>query len=87
MQKENAQKLHDAQMQNVQKIGQIQDQSNQAIFDNFKKIQDSASTLANSMSDTVHEAQKYKEEVDKLSKNVAQINAIYANMLAAMTNK
>jgi gliding motility-associated protein GldL len=87
MQKEHAQKLHDTQMQNAQKIGQLQDQSNQAIFDNFKKIQDSASNLANSMNDTMNEAQKYKEEVDKLSKNVAQINAIYANMLAAMTSK
>ena len=87
MQKEHAQKLHDTQMQNAQKIGQLQDQSNQVVFDNFKKIQDSVSTLANSMSNTVTEAQKYKDEVDKLSKNVAQINAIYANMLAAMTNK
>ena len=87
MQKQHAQKLHETQMQNAQKIGQIQDQGNQAIFDNFKKIQDSASQLANSMTDTLHEAQKYKEEVDKLSKNVAQINAIYANMLAAMTSK
>jgi gliding motility-associated protein GldL len=87
MQKIHAQKLHEAQMQNVQKLGQLQDQGNQAIFDNFKKIQDNASLLANSMNDTVQEAQKYKLEVDKLSKNVAQINAIYANMLAAMTNK
>jgi gliding motility-associated protein GldL len=87
MQKIHAQKLHENQLENVQKIGQLQDQGNQAIFDNFKKIQESASTLAVSMNDTIQEAQKYKEEVDKLSKNVAQINAIYANMLAAMTNK
>jgi hypothetical protein len=39
------------------------------------------------MQDTIQEAQQYKQEIDKLSKNVAQINAIYANMLAAMTNK
>jgi gliding motility-associated protein GldL len=87
MQKIHAQKMNEAQMQSVQQIGQIQSQGNQAIFENFKKIQDSASSLANSMNDTVHEAQKYKQEIDQLSKNVAQINAIYANMLAAMTNK
>jgi len=87
MQKQHTQKIQDLQIQNVQKIGQIQDQGNQAILDNYRKMQDSAASLANSMSETVHEAQKYKQEVDKLSKNVAQINSIYANMLAAMTNK
>jgi gliding motility-associated protein GldL len=87
MQKIHAQKLNETQMQNAQKLGQIQDHGHQVIFDNFKKIQENAAILANSMNDTVQEAQKYKQEVDKLSKNVAQINAIYANMLAAMTTK
>jgi hypothetical protein len=74
-------------IENYKKIGQIQEQGNQTIVENYKKIQDSAVILANSMSDTAQEAQKHKDEIDKLSKNVAQINAIYANMLAAMTNK
>ena len=87
VQKQHAQKLQELQIQNVQKVGQIQDHGNQVILDNYKKMQDSAAMLANSMNETVQEAQKYKQEVDKLSKNVAQINAIYANMLAAMTNK
>jgi len=87
IQKQHAQKLQELQIQNVQKVGQIQDQGNQAILENYKKMQDSAVMLANSMNESVQEAQKYKQEVDKLSKNVAQINSIYANMLAAMTNK
>jgi gliding motility-associated protein GldL len=87
LQKQHAQKLQELQMQNVQKVGQIQDQGNQAILENYKKMQESAVMLANSMNESVQEAQKYKQEVDKLSKNVAQINSIYANMLAAMTNK
>jgi len=87
MQKQHAQKLQDVHVQNVQKIGQIQEQGTQAIMDNYKKIQDNSATLANAMNDTAQEAHKYKQEVDKLSKNVAQINSIYANMLAAMTNK
>ncbi|MDR2971873.1 MAG: gliding motility protein GldL [Bacteroidales bacterium] len=87
MQKQHAQNLQEVHLKNVQKIGQIQEQGNQAIMDNYQKIQDSTGILANSMNDTVQEAQKYKQEIDALSKNVAQINAIYANMLAAMTNK
>jgi archaellum component FlaC len=87
MQKQHAQKLQEVQAQSAQKIGQIQEQGSQAIMDNYKKIQDSSTMLANSMNDAAQDAQSYKQEVDKLSKQVAQINAIYANMLAAMTNK
>jgi gliding motility-associated protein GldL len=74
-------------VENYKKLGQIQDQGHQIIVDNYKKLQEGANTLIASMSDTVDESKKYKQEVDKLSKNVAQINTIYANMLAAMTNK
>jgi gliding motility-associated protein GldL len=74
-------------VENYKKLGEIQDQGHQVIIENYKKLQDSAATLVNSMNDTAAEAQNYKQEVDKLSKNVAQINTIYANMLAAMTNK
>ena len=87
IQKQHAQNLQDVQTQHVQKIGQIQEQGTQAIMENYKKIETVTAQLANSMNDTVQEAQLYKQEVDKLSKNVAQINSIYANMLAAMTNK
>jgi gliding motility-associated protein GldL len=87
MQKQHAQKLQETQTQSVQKIGQIQEQGTQAILDNYKKIQDGTATLANTMNSAAQDAQNYKQEVDKLSKQVAQINAIYANMLAAMTNK
>ena len=60
---------------------------NNSNFENYKKIQDASASIAVSMNDTAQNTQKYKEEIDKLSKNVAQINAIYANMLAAMTTK
>ena len=73
--------------ENYKKIGQIQEQGSQAIMQNYHKMQESAATLANSLNESAVEVKKYKEEVDKLSKNVAQINTIYANMLAAMTNK
>jgi len=87
VQKQYAQNLQDTQMQNVQKIGQIQEHSTKTIMDNYKKIEEVTGKLASSMNDTVEEAHKYKIEIDKLSKNVSQINAIYANMLAAMTHK
>jgi hypothetical protein len=87
MQKQHAQKLHEVQVQSVEKVGKIQEQGTQVIFDNYKKIQDISATIANTMNESVQDTQKYKQEIDKLSKNVAQINVIYANMLAAMTTK
>jgi len=87
IQKQHAQTLQDVQTKHIQKVEQIQEHGTQTIMDNYKKIEDISSKLANSMNDSVKEAQQYKQEVDKLSKNVAQINSIYANMLAAMTNK
>ena len=74
-------------VENYKKLGQIQDQGSQSIVENYKKIQDSSVILVNTMNSSVEETQKYKQEVDKLSKNVTQINTIYANMLAAMSNK
>ena len=87
IQKQHAQKLQEAQILNIQKVGQLHEQGNQSILENYKKIQENTSMMANSLNDTAQETQKYKQEVDKMSKNVAQINSIYANMLAAMTNK
>ena len=71
--------------ENYKKIGQLQEQGSHAIMQNYQKMQDSAVTLANTLNESALEVKKYKEEVDKLSKNVSQINTIYANMLAAMT--
>ena len=87
LQKEQTQKLLEVQVQSVQKVGQIQEQGTQAIQDYYKRIEENTTKLSNSMNDAAVEAQNYKQEVDKLAKNMAQINAIYANMLAAMTTK
>lgn len=95
---QNTKQLQDTQVQNVQKLQELQSQyvknmedmqlqGNQTVVENYKKITESAEAYANAMQDSAAEAQKYKQEIDKLSQNVAQINSIYANMLAAMTNK
>jgi len=87
MQKEHARKLQEAQALSVQKVSQIQEHGSQVIAEHYKKVEDSAAKLAFTMNESVQEVQKYKQEVDKMSQRVSQINAIYANMLAAMTNR
>jgi gliding motility-associated protein GldL len=43
------------------------------------------STSIKQLEDAVKDTEKYKDEVSKLSKNLASLNAIYGNMLAAMS--
>ncbi len=45
-----------------------------------------AETMQN-FSDSLNDAKAFKEEVGKLSKNLASLNAVYGNMLSAMTVK
>ncbi len=45
-----------------------------------------AETMQN-FSDSLNDARAFKDEVGKLSKNLASLNAVYGNMLSAMTIK
>lgn len=45
-----------------------------------------AETMQN-FSDSLNDARAFKDEVGKLSKNLASLNAVYGNMLSAMTVK
>lgn len=48
-----------------------------------KFYQDMATTMKN-FNESVEDAKQFKEEVSKLSKNLASLNAVYGNMLTAM---
>jgi len=41
--------------------------------------------LLRSLNDSVNDTKQYKENIAELSKNLASLNAVYGNMLAAMT--
>lgn len=50
----------------------------QAMYSGFGK-------LMNDLQQSAQETQKYKQEISQLSQNLASLNAIYGNMLAAMS--
>ena len=50
-------------------------------------MEQSVKAYADTLNSSLEQTIKYKEEVDKLTKNVAQISNIYGNMLAAMGGK
>jgi hypothetical protein len=43
--------------------------------------------LTTNLEESTNNILNYKEQVDKLAKNVSKLNDIYGNMLAAMSNK
>lgn len=64
-----------------------QSQSSEVIVESYKKMEQSVKAYADSLTSSLEQTIKYKEEVDKLTKNVAQISNIYGNMLSAMGGK
>lgn len=50
----------------------------QELYSDFHKI-------TSNLSSSVQETEKYREEISKLSKNLAELNSIYGNMLSAMS--
>lgn len=66
-----------------------QSKSTEVIVDSYKKMEESVKAYADTLNSSLDQTMKYKEEMDKLTKSVAQISNIYGNMLAAMggTNK
>lgn len=50
----------------------------QVLYSDFHKI-------TSNLSSSVQETEKYRDEITKLSKNLAELNSIYGNMLSAMS--
>ncbi|MEG2070619.1 MAG: gliding motility protein GldL [Bacteroidales bacterium] len=63
---------------------EMQVKNSENILTNYKKIEKSIDVYASSLNASVENTVKYKEEVDKLTKNVALLSNVYGNMLAAM---
>lgn len=64
-----------------------QAKSSEVIIESYKKMETSVKAYADTLNSSLEQTIKYKEEVDKLTKSVAQISNIYGNMLAAMGGK
>jgi gliding motility-associated protein GldL len=49
------------------------------------KFYEGINTLMGSLSASINDTQKYKEEVGKLATNLTKLNTVYGNMLSAMS--
>lgn len=61
----------------INTIYEMQAKNSQSMLENFKQIE---SNVQESAENTL----KYKDEVDKLTKNIAMLSNVYGNMVAAM---
>ncbi len=64
---------------------ELQDSNNH--LKTLNKFYGNVSETMQNFSDSLNDARAFKDEVGKLSKNLASLNAVYGNMLSAMTVK
>jgi len=62
----------------------MQLQNSQALLNNSKMIEDNIKSYTDNLNASLENTVKYKEEIDKLTKNVAMLSNVYGNMLSAM---
>jgi gliding motility-associated protein GldL len=48
------------------------------------KLKNVTDSLSSNIQDTLSDTQKYKEEMEKLTRNISALNSVYGNMLTAM---
>ncbi len=65
-------------------IYELQLQGSNEYLENSKKLFAGMDSIMQNMKDSVDDVKKYREEISKLGQNLAAMNTIYGNMLAAM---
>ena len=68
-------------------VYEIQLTKSNEFVENTDKVYDDLQKVVMGLQDSVEGTQKYKEEISKLSDNLASLNTVYGNMLGAMTLK
>ncbi len=87
-------KQYAAELQNLNKnlsalnaVYEIQLTKSNEFVENTDKVYGDLEKIIIGLQDSVEGTQKYKEEISKLSDNLASLNTVYGNMLGAMTIK
>ena len=68
-------------------VYELQLKGSSAHLEATEKFQGQVSDMMQNLSDSVEDTRLYKENMSMLSKNLTDLNAVYGNMLKAMTIK
>jgi gliding motility-associated protein GldL len=64
---------------------ELQLQATDAQYQTTNKLKQASEQLSENLQNSVSDTQRYKDEVEKLTKNIAALNNVYGNMLSAMS--
>lgn len=64
---------------------ELQMKNSKDMLENYKLVEQNINTYAQNLNESLANTKTYKEEIDKLTKNVARLSSVYGNMVAAMS--
>lgn len=67
-------------------IYEMQIKSTNDYVSSFNNIQEGVNSIATNLSGTVESTKLYKEESEKLGRNISNLNSVYGNMLSVFNN-
>lgn len=68
----------------INNMYEMQLKNSKDMLENYQLVEKNLQAYAKNMNDSLANTEKYKLEIDKLTKNVAMLSSVYGNMLAAM---
>lgn len=69
----------------INSMYELQMKNSKDMLENYKLVEANINTYAQNLNDSLANTKQYKEEIDKLTKNVARLSSVYGNMVAAMS--
>jgi gliding motility-associated protein GldL len=85
-QQEVAARLLDAQQEASRKQLELQSELSRKQMEDANKTQYAMTQIAEALHQSIHDSAAYKQEVAELSEKVKSLNALYANMLTALSS-
>lgn len=64
---------------------ELQMKNSKDMLENYKLVEQNINTYAQNLNDSLANTKTYKEEIDKLTKNVSRLSNVYGQMVAAMS--
>lgn len=69
----------------INSMYELQMKNSKDMLENYKLVEQNINNYAQNLNDSLANTKVYKEEIDKLTKNVARLSSVYGNMVAAMS--
>lgn len=71
-------------LSSINTMYEMQLKNSKGMLDNYKAVEANIQSYAENLNASLANTKQYKDEIDKLTKNVAMLSSVYGNMLAAM---